>query len=237
MYDLRPYAELKIEEVTPASIMYKLESIHRRLNESYNQIAADKKIDVTLSIGADDVYWASALLNALTSRQKDVSVRSFKHSTHGGTALPALTTLAFNESAPISVTVVIKANDDVGPSVSLGSRKHGPVVGWMAVWKLLGRLGGLYPTETGAFADTATRMDFWLAKAMTLARGDEKTKEVTAREMSAFLGRCDFLGAVDGLSLTDVVVYGLLCRNDKNASNLESWLDRCRAVGVKACCC
>uniref|UniRef100_A0A914V4T6 Uncharacterized protein n=1 Tax=Plectus sambesii TaxID=2011161 RepID=A0A914V4T6_9BILA len=37
-------------------------------------LSADKKIDVTLSIGADDVYWASALLNALTSRQKDVSV-------------------------------------------------------------------------------------------------------------------------------------------------------------------
>jgi hypothetical protein len=128
--------------------------------------------------------------------------------------------------------------DGVGPSISLGARKHGPVAGYTAVWKLLGRLAGLYPMESAASAVTATRIDFWLTKAANLAHGDAKTKALAEREMSAFLGRCDFLGAAEGLSLADVVIYGLLCHDkDNRASNLESWLARCRAVGMKSCCC
>uniref|UniRef100_A0A915B8E8 AIMP2 thioredoxin-like domain-containing protein n=1 Tax=Parascaris univalens TaxID=6257 RepID=A0A915B8E8_PARUN len=104
---------------------------------------------------------------------------------------------------------------------------HGRIV----IWKLLGCLVGIYPTDP-CHVGLSTRIDRWLLMANGVMT-NETTLESVCRLINPSLSRYDFLASANVVTVADVILKALIEKNGVClANNVEMWLARvAEAIG------
>lgn len=94
----------------------------------------------------------------------------------------------------------------------------------IAIWKLLGAVTSLYPI-TPKHADICTHVDYWLFLIDDVLSNRSNESDL-CRQISATLGRHDYLVPNVAATIADVLVYSVIGKQSYYANNVELWLRR-----------
>ena len=111
-----------------------------------------------------------------------------------------------------------------GPTLMINPKSQVVLEGEGTIARHLARL--LRPSYEDGDVVMATEIDQWVDTASQYKKGNNKEKNSVLKNMNSKLGKSDWLVG-EGLSLADVVMWGVLVGSNGVPGNVKSWLDRC----------
>ena len=111
-----------------------------------------------------------------------------------------------------------------GPTLMVNPRSQVTVEGEGTIARHLARL--LHPSYDDEDIVKATEIDQWVDTASQYSKGNNKEKNSVLKNMNSKLGKSEWLVG-SGLSLADVMMWGVLVGTNGVPVNVQAWRERC----------